>query len=63
MEKKCAYDEILRLIKRAAEKASEERGYGKDFVIDKSDLKKFLMRSSGWNMLWRGNLIHKAFCL
>ena len=41
MEKKCACDEILRLIKRAAEKASEERGYGKDFVIDESDLKKF----------------------
>ena len=43
MEKKCAYDEILTLIKRAAEKASEDRGYEKeDFVIDESDLKKFL---------------------
>ena len=42
IEKKCACDEILRLIKRAAEKVSEEKGYGKDFVIDGNDLKKFL---------------------
>ena len=40
-EKKCVHEEINRLLKRAAEKASIDNGYGREYLIDSKDLKNF----------------------
>lgn len=66
-EKECVHGEIKRLLKRAAEKASIDNGYGREYLIDSEDEKNFfdkeLRIEHAENRELDRQIIHRETCI